>query len=127
MLPIWKKRLETINLIYRDLLTPLGQDKLIEEANKLGFEPWQLEVIKMYLAKKEEVKEIVVPLLPENWFWKRLSIFDKAVIYQSYCEFYTKEIDKAIIINEALKNIEKNANPESKPYINAILDKILKR
>lgn len=61
-----------------------------------------------------------------NWKFNRISNITKAILFMSYAHYkYVEKIDKAIIINIAIKLAKKYLDTNDYKFINGILDKIL--
>ena len=55
-----------------------------------------------------------------------LDLMDKSILYFALNEMMYGQLDKPIVIDEALRLSKKFSNPESYKFINANLDKFLK-
>ena len=61
-----------------------------------------------------------------NWEFNRISNIAKAILFMSYAHYkYIEKINKAIIINIAIKLAKKYLDVNDYKFINGILDKIL--
>jgi transcription termination factor NusB len=57
---------------------------------------------------------------------ERIPQVDKAILMAAYAEFKTLNIDRKIVIDQAIVTTKHFADPNATKYINAILDKIIK-
>ena len=55
-----------------------------------------------------------------------MELMDKSIMYLALNEMIYGDLDKPVIIDEALRLSKKFSNPESYKFINANLDKFLK-
>ena len=55
-----------------------------------------------------------------------MELMDKSIMYLALNEMIYGDLDKPVIIDEALRLSKKFSNPESYKFINASLDKFLK-
>ena len=63
-----------------------------------------------------------------GWRLERLSTIDRSILRLACYEIiYAKNLDTAIIINEAIEIAKKYGNEQSSSFINGILDKIAKK
>ncbi len=61
-----------------------------------------------------------------KWKFERLNLISQAILIMSYAHFYyVEKIDKAILINIAVKFAKKFVPSEDYKYINAILEKVI--
>ncbi|MCF0116452.1 MAG: hypothetical protein HUJ61_00190 [Bacilli bacterium] len=84
-------------------------------------------VVKALINKQEIVNILEAALV--NWKWERLPLLVQAILILSVAHYkYVGNVDKAIVINVAVKlcktyvNIDKD---EQHKFINGILDKVL--
>lgn len=61
-----------------------------------------------------------------KWDFNRLNMISQAILIMSYSHYYyVEKVDKAILINIAVKFAKKFVPDEDYKYINAILDKVI--
>jgi len=64
----------------------------------------------------------------ENWRVSRMPIVDRNVLRMAIFElFYEKSLAPAIVINEAIEIAKKFGTDKSSPFINGVLDGLLKK
>ncbi|NOY75174.1 MAG: transcription antitermination factor NusB [Kiritimatiellaeota bacterium] len=77
------------------------------------------------VEKIDVVDEKILPLLSKGWKWERISPVDKSILrLTTYELFFVDSVPPVVAINEALELTKIFAAPESKAFINAILDSI---
>jgi transcription termination factor NusB len=64
--------------------------------------------------------------LAKDWTWERIPEVEKAILLEAVTESKALNIDREIIIDQALVTTKHFSIPSSTKYINAILDKIIK-
>ncbi|WEK83319.1 MAG: DUF1948 domain-containing protein [Mycoplasma sp.] len=127
-LSLWQKRVLVLNVIYDDIITNHVSDKntvLRDIFSNEDFDSEQMKIIEHYFNHYQEVDELVIKLLKPTWTYQRINPLTKAIIQCAYHEFQTKEIAKAIVIDQALITCSRRGITRDKKFINAILDKIL--
>lgn len=77
------------------------------------------------IQQLSEIDEIIKSHLSANWSFDRLNKVTLAILRMSiYCIKYQKDVDSAIVIDEAIAIAKSFGEDESYKFINAILDKI---
>ena len=73
----------------------------------------------------DEVDGAIVPLLSKDWKWERISPVDKSVLrLAAYELIHVDNVPPIVAINEAVELTKTFAAPESKSFINAILNRL---
>ncbi|MDR1234498.1 MAG: transcription antitermination protein NusB [Mycoplasmataceae bacterium] len=124
----WKKRVEIFRFIFSVLMNNNLNAKEIKQMtfeNNL-FDESQLKVLDYFADHQEEIIDLISKHLVVEWTWKRIPEVDKALLISAYVESKATNIDRKIIIDQALVTIKHFGDPQSIKYINAILDKIIK-
>lgn len=127
-LSLWQKRLLVLNVIYDDIFANHASDKqetLKHLFNEQRFDADQLKIIEHYFDYYQVVDNLIIPLLKPTWTYNRINPLTKAIIQCAYHEFQVKDIDKKILIDQALITCNRRGIVRDKKFINAILDKIL--
>lgn len=63
-----------------------------------------------------------------NWSWERLPLLTRSILLMSYAHFYyVEKVDKKIVINIAVNLAKKYIDDKQAKFINAIVDKVLKK
>ncbi len=77
------------------------------------------------LSHLSEIKEIYQKNMP-TWQFSRLNNLEKAILLMSYTHFkYVGDVDKAVVINTAIKLSKLYLDKDDYKFVNAILDKTL--
>lgn len=78
-------------------------------------------------AHQEEIDR-TVQSGSENWRISRMPIVDRNILRMAVFElFYEKSLAPAIVINEAIEIAKKFGSDKSSPFINGVLDGLLKK
>ena len=124
----WKKRIACFRFIYSSLIMNLGDKDCVLKFNEELAELKNKDIAKViafFIKNKQNIKARIKPLLKEDWSIERLNKVDLAIIMESFCEFHTLDIDKKIIIDQAIITSKKYSENNSYKFINFILDKLL--
>jgi N utilization substance protein B len=79
------------------------------------------------LQKYGVIVEAYTPYLI-NWKWDRLPLLTQAILIQSYTHFhYVENVDVRVVINNAVELAKKYIDEKQGRFINAILQKVLKK
>ena len=81
--------------------------------------------VKGVLARKNEIDEILVPLL-DKWDLYRLGTVERAVLRMGIWEMKWTDVPKPVVINEAIDLANWFSTPKSRTLINAVLDNFAK-
>ena len=77
------------------------------------------------IENEEESDELIAPLL-EGWTLDRLPTIDRIILRMSAFELnHRKEIDPAVVINEAVELAKKFSTEDSGRYVNGVLGRLL--
>lgn len=110
--------------------------KLLPAENKTAFKDFLPEdetvkefgynLLKKTLAKKEETKEYLIPIL-ENWDHERLAVVDTILIQMALTELMSfPSIPTNVTLNEYVELAKNYSTAKSKEFVNGILDKLTK-
>ncbi|MBQ1447776.1 MAG: transcription antitermination factor NusB [Erysipelotrichaceae bacterium] len=123
-------RYATVCVIYQDLLLKNKVNFSIKQAILDIFEVEEVEqideyayqILKKYINNKDryidEVSEHLV-----NFTFERLNMVEQAILIVAVIEMSLKQVDKAVIINEAVELAKEYiAEEESYKFINGVLD-----
>ena len=123
-------RYATVCVIYQDLLLKNKVNFSIKQAILDIFEVEEVEqideyayqILKKYINNKDryidEVSEHLV-----NFTFERLNMVEQAILIVAVIEMSLKQVDKAVIINEAVELAKEYiAEEESYKFINRVLD-----
>ncbi|BAC43951.1 transcription antitermination protein NusB [Malacoplasma penetrans] len=124
----WKKRVACFRFIYSTLIMNLGDKDCILKFNEELAELKDKDIAKViafYIKNKQNIKSRIKPLLKEEWEIDRLNKVDLSIIMEAFCEFHTLDIDRKIIIDQAIVTSKRYSENNSYKFINFILDKLL--
>ena len=62
----------------------------------------------------------------KKWDMDRLGVLDKSILRMGTYELYYSDLDKAIVINEAVEIAKRLGNDDSPAFVNGILDDLAK-
>jgi transcription antitermination factor NusB len=83
------------------------------------------EVVIKALKNKETIISLIEPNL-KNWRFDRLNLLTQSIFLLAVSHFvYVKEVDKKIVIDNAVKLAKKYVDVKDYAFVNAILDKVL--
>lgn len=122
----WKKRVELTQYIYMCLISDFNEQEIISKSFDYEYEANQFKIIEYFAHNKETAIKELSENLKQNWTWNRISITTQAILLQAYCEYKVNNLAKQIVIDQALITTERYIGSESKPFVNAILDKVFK-
>ncbi len=124
----WVKRVEVFHYFYQILMINQTNPQLIIKTafEEYNFDAAQMKVIEFYANNINDVRQIITNQLVKNWTWERIPQVTKAILINAYCESQVSQLDKKIIIDQALITAGKYCEANDKKFINAILDKIIK-
>jgi transcription antitermination protein NusB len=104
------------------LAQELIQEGLPQEADK----KFAAELAAGVTAHRRRLDEVLVPHL-KKWHLRRLPVTDRAILRLAIYELlYAGEVPPLAVINEALELAKKYGDAKSAPFINGVLDNILK-
>jgi len=111
-------------IVEKESLALLNKEE--ENVDPLKFttedEAYVNSIVKGVKLHEEEIRQAVQNKL-HNWKLERLSVMDQALLKTAAYEIlYRKDSPKSVVINETLNLIEKYGDPDSRKYINAVLD-----
>jgi N utilization substance protein B len=80
-----------------------------------------IETIREIISQRLELDKQIIPL-SKNWKFERLSIIVKLILRYAIWELSIKNIDAALVINEAVELAKGYAEKDSYRFVNGILD-----
>lgn len=83
-----------------------------------------IDIISGVIQKINNLNNTIEPFLNENWSLKKINKIDHAILLVSTYEMNYMDIDKHIVINEAVNIAKEYSDDDSYKYINAILNKV---
>lgn len=128
--PQWQKRVDTTQYLYSSLVKNLKGDELKTDffnADNYNFDANQLKLLEYYSDHQDEIVKLFSANLGQNWTWERIPVMAQAILIVCYCEVIVLDTPIAVAIDQALVTAEKYGQLDNKKFINAILDKVLKK
>lgn len=121
-----EQRIRIMNCIYQHLLTEKKIDDILEDNIDIN-DKESIEFIVTntigVIGELDALIKQIEPLLIDYRF-KRLGYVEQALLLLSTYQLNLKQIDKPIIINEAIEIAKMYCDDEAPRFINGILDKI---
>ena len=106
-----------------DITTYLNEDKTLRENKKsMDFCQW---LVSTTLENKDSYQNLIEKHLKKNWSFERLSVMERAILLIATCELLESDLDKKVIINEAVMNAKVFCDDESYKFINGILSQVI--
>ncbi len=106
--------------LLKEDLTKLMVDSFTSE-NYEAIDPYYREIAAILSKREDEYIEMISKRLV-NWKFGRLSYVEQAILLLAAAEMQVKEVDDAIIINEAIELSKTFCDEDSFKYINGVLD-----
>lgn len=126
----WQKRVDVTQYIYSSLAKNLSGDLLKQDffnADSYEFDANQLKVLEYFANHQQEIVKLFSDNLSKDWTWQRIPLMTQAILIECYCEVKALDTPLAVTIDQALVTAEKYGQLDNKKFINAILDKVLKK
>lgn len=123
--PVRKLRISRINYLYRYLLVPFSLDNF---AQQLLDDDWPLAFITPFCGFMQHITlycDYYEQFLKSDWEFKRLNYLHQAILLNGCFEMVALQLEKAIIINEALNLAKLYTNANNIAYLNKVLDEAL--
>ena len=118
--------------VYQNLLVEATLDEMIKyilDDSKLNEDEEALNyaksIIDQVLENKEQYQTEIEKHIKTGWSWDRLGFMEKAVLLVGCAEMLDLELDKKIVINEAVNLSKKYCSEDSYKLINGILGAII--
>ena len=115
-------------LVRIDMKEEIDIASVMEGVYKIPFNDIDLfsrGIIIKSLKHYDEISKLIEKKL-KRWKWNRISKLSQAILLMSYTHFkYIEKVDKAVIIEIAVKLAKKYLDKDDYKYINAVLDNIL--
>ena len=124
----WEKRVISFKFIYSCLILELNKNEILE---KYDFEIKNLKndyvdkIIFFFVENKDKILEQISNLLESNWTIERINLIDLSIVSCAISEKNVHQIDKKILIDQAVITAKKYGDENSYKFVNSILDKIL--
>ncbi|WP_028043741.1 transcription antitermination factor NusB [Candidatus Stoquefichus massiliensis] len=106
-----------------DITTYLNEDKILRENKKsMDFCQW---LVLTTLKNKDSYQNLIEKHLKKNWSFERLSVMERAILLIATCELLESDLDKKVVINEAVMNAKVFCDDDSYKFINGILSQVI--
>lgn len=106
-----------------DIITYLNEDKALRDnAKSMDFSQW---LVSTTLKNKASYQNLIEKHLKKNWTFERLSVMERAILLIATCELLESDLDKKVVINEAVMNAKVFCDDESYKFINGILSQVI--
>lgn len=117
-------------LTYIDMKETIPVEEIVSNLSGLSYEEsdyFLKAVLVLALTHLDELVKEISPLLNHWTFW-RLNRVAQAILLLAYTQFYYVEpgVDKAIVINNAVKLAKNYLDKDDYRFVNAVLDNGLK-
>ncbi len=115
-------------LICVDSDVEIDVENTIENITGVSYNDVPLLLKQIIIYSLKNLKEIISKIEPflNKWKFERLNYCIRSILILSYTNFYyVKDVEKAIVIDCAIKLAKKYGDSEDYKFINAVLDKCL--
>ena len=126
----WQKRVDVTQYIYSSLAKSLSSDVLKQDyfnADSYQFDANQLKVLEYFADNQQNIINVLNNNLGKDWTWQRIPLMTQAILIECCCEVKALNTPIAVAIDQALVTAERYGQLDNKKFINAILDKVLKK
>lgn len=113
----------TVNATEDDILNYLHMDGILEDGRSaMEFCRWLIDTT---IKNEESYKELISKYLKKGWRFERLSKMEQAILLVAACELLESDLQKSIIINEAVINAKEYCDEDAYKFINGVLNKLI--
>ncbi len=106
----------------QDIGSIISQFKKEHENKKVDF-PKFIKSLESIQSNEDKINDILISLGVKD---SNMDLIDKFILYFALNEMIYGDLDKLVVIDEALRLSKKFSSPDSYKFINANLDKYLK-
>lgn len=125
----WEKRVAVFKFVYSVLISDLSKDESIKKFElelKDTINDDYINAITLYfIENKSFLEQTLEKHLLKNWTIDRVDFIDKSIIYASISEYKACNVNKGIVIDQAIITAKKYGIDNSYKFVNYILDKVL--
>lgn len=125
----WEKRVAVFKFVYSVLISDLSKDESIKKFElelKDTINDDYINAITLYfIENKNFLEQTLEKHLLKNWTIDRVDFIDKSIIYASISEYKACNVNKGIVIDQAIITAKKYGIENSYKFVNYILDKVL--
>lgn len=98
---------------------------LLEDYNVYKIPPFVEDMVNLSLLHYGDAVSLFSKHL-KDWKWERLPLLTQAILLMSYAHYYhVEKIDKAIVIDVAVRLAKEYVEEKQAKFVNAILDETL--
>ncbi|HPW53455.1 MAG TPA: transcription antitermination factor NusB [Erysipelotrichaceae bacterium] len=121
-----EQRIRIMNCIYQYLLTEKELDDIFEDNLDINDKESIEFIVTNTIGVINELDNLIAQIEPLliDYRFKRLGYIEQSLLLLSAYQLNLKEIDKPIIINEAIEIAKLYCDDEAPRFINGILDKV---
>lgn len=124
----WKKRVAVFKFIYSALISDwslkVTKDNFV--LSSMAQDAYIVPIMIEYLKNFSNYLKLIESCLEEEWSLDRIAIIDLAIILSSLSEFDAHQLDRKIIIDQAIITSKNYGDSDSYKFVNSILDKLLR-
>lgn len=125
----WEKRVAVFKFVYSVLISDLSKDESVKKFElelKDTINDDYINAITLYfIENKSFLEQTLEKHLLKNWTIDRVDFIDKSIIYASISEYKACNVNKGIVIDQAIITAKKYGIENSYKFVNYILDKVL--
>lgn len=125
----WGKRVAVFKFVYSVLISDLSKEETIKKFElelKNTINDEYINTITLYFIENRSfLEQTLEKHILKNWTIDRVDFIDKSIIYASISEFKSCNVNKGIIIDQAVITAKKYGIENSYKFVNYILDKVL--
>ncbi len=122
-----EQREKAMITVYQYLLMKRDIDELIEnvyEVPSAEIDQYFRNVITYSVNNEERYAGYIGQVLKTGWSYERLGCIEKAILLNGCSEFDLKQVQAAVIIDEAVELAKKYCDSDTYKLINSVLDVI---
>lgn len=115
-------------LVHRKADIAFAPDQAVSDLTEIDYYENDIFLRELVVKSLLHIDDIIIEISKHlvKWKFDRLNMLSQAILIMSYAHFYyVEKIDKAILINIAVKFAKKFVPGDDFKYINAILDKVI--
>ena len=98
-----------------------ADEALLEGRSAEQFCYWLIDTV---IENKGSYEALLNTKLKKGWAFDRLNKMEQAILLVATCELLESELDKSIVINEAVINAKQYCDEDSYKFINGVLTAI---
>ncbi len=121
-----EQRIHIMTCIYQYLLTGKNLDDIFDENLDIDDKKSISFIVENVVGVINEQDELVAQIEPKlkDYTWERVGYIERALLLQSAYQLNQGEIDRPIIINEAIEIAKQYCDDDAPKFINGVLDQL---